>query len=328
MPDYFVFGGCLRSDLTFPELGHAHGRTPNWVLHLGTLSRSGDAEVVSDVELSATCRIRLTRGDGWFRYFHSCTGSFEVFAEGRRILFEPAPNGNLDGARADFVSRVLLYCVDHASITWLHGSAVRIGGGAVAFLGPSGSGKSTLALALTRGGASHICDDTLPIEAGANPVIWPSDDIIRLCSDSRARLASSAGAIRRESDGKFVMTRREVAFAQSASASDSPANDRCPLDAIYVLNSAESAQSGAAVSRRLVSPTAAVPVLMQHLKLGPVVSREDPARLVKQLGAIVRSVPVYELTVSRDWSVVGEVVERVIAWHAHTSVPESLLISA
>ena len=134
MPDYFVFGGCLRSDLTFPELTHAHGRAPNWVLHRGTLSRNSDAEVISDVEHSPRCRIRLTRGDGWFRYFHSCTGSFEVFADGRRILFEPAKHGDLDRARADFVSRLLPYCVDHTSITWLHGSAVRIDEGAVSFL--------------------------------------------------------------------------------------------------------------------------------------------------------------------------------------------------
>ncbi len=328
MPDYFVFGGCLRSELTFPELTHAQGRTPNWMLRQGTLSRNVDAEVLSDVELSPTCRIRFTRGDGWFRYSHSCTGSFEVFAEGRRILFEPAAHGDLDGARADFVSRVLLYCVDHASITWLHGSAVRIADGAVAFLGPSGSGKSTLALALTRGGADHLCDDTLPVEASPNPVIWPSDDIIRLCSDSRTRLASSASAIRRESDGKFVMTRRDFGSAQPSSASDAPDKARCPLNAIYVLNSSESAQRGPAVSRRLLSPTAAVPVLMRHLKLGPVVTREDPARLVKQLGAIVQAVPVYELTVARDWSVVDEVVERVLGWHAQTIGLQKQLDSA
>jgi energy-coupling factor transporter ATP-binding protein EcfA2 len=328
MPDYFVFGGCLRSEITFPELTHAQGRVPNWVLHKGTLSRSGDAEVVSDVELSPKCRIRLTCGDGWFRYSHSCTGSFEVFANGRRILFEPAEHGSLDGARADFVSRVLLYCLDHTSIAWLHGSAVRIGEGAVAFLGSSGSGKSTMALALARAGADHICDDTLPVEAGANPVVWPSDDIIRLCSDSRTQLASSASAIRRESDGKFVMTRREVASGQSSSASAAADDARCPLEAIYVLTPDESSQSGPIVSRRLVSPTTAVAVLMQHLKLRPVVNREDPVRLVKQLGAIVRAIPVYELTVSRDWSVVGEMAERVIAWHAQPSASQSQRISA
>ena len=126
MPDYFVFGGCLRSELTFPELTQAHGRAPDWFLRIGTLSRNDDAEVLSDVELSSTCRIRLTRGDGWFRYSHSCSGSFDVFAEGKRIFFEPAAHGDLNGARADFISRILLYCVDHTSITWLHGSAVGI----------------------------------------------------------------------------------------------------------------------------------------------------------------------------------------------------------
>src|ERR1700730_2213980 len=237
MPDYFIFGGCLRSELSFPELTETRDRKPDWTLRLGTLPRTDDTEVLSDVELSSTCRIRLTRGDGWFRYTHSCTGSFEVFAGGRRILFEPSAKANLDGARTDFISRVLLHCVDHASITWLHGSAVRIGGAAVAFLGASGSGKSTLALALARGGADHICDDTLPVEAGPTPLIWPSDDIIRLCSDTRTRLASSASAIRRESDGKFVLTRRSVGSPQASSVSDGSGDARSPLSAIYLLNS-------------------------------------------------------------------------------------------
>ena len=118
MPDYSIFGGCLRSDLIFPELAHATDRTPpDWMLRLGKLSKNGDAEVLSDAELSPTCRIRLIRGDGWFRYSHSCTGSFEVFADGRRILVELAVNGDINGARADFVSRVLPYCVDHKWIT-------------------------------------------------------------------------------------------------------------------------------------------------------------------------------------------------------------------
>jgi hypothetical protein len=315
MPDYFVFGGCLRSELSFPELAESRGRTPNWTLRLGKLSTAADAEVLSDVELSSTCRIRLTRGNGWFRYQHSCTGSFEVFAEGRRIIFEPARNGDLDGARADFVSRVLLYCVDHSAITWLHGSAVRIGESAVAFLGPSGSGKSTLALALARGGAQHICDDTLPVEAGPTPVVWPSDGIIRLCSDSRSRLAASASAIRRESDGKFVMTRRGAETCEDPSVSDGPGSVRCPLAAIYLLTPGEHEESDGAVTRRSMKPTLAVAALMPHLKLGPVVRREDPARLVRQLGAIANAIPVFQLRVSRDWSAVDSVVETMIGWH-------------
>jgi len=332
MPDYFVFGGCLRSELTFPELTPAQGRAPNWILRMGTLAHNEDAEVLSDTELSPTSRIRVTAGAGWFRYSHSRTGSFEVFADGRRILFEPADHGDLDGARADFILRVLPYCVDHASITWLQGSAVRIGSAAVAFLGPSGSGKSTLALALTRGGADHICDDTLAVEAGVDPVIWPSDDVIRLCSDARGRLASSARAIRCESDGKFVLTRREVGAPASSFAAEASGKPRFPLSAIYVLSAKDSCTSDPDASRQLISPTAAVSTLLQHLKLGPVITREAPARLLNQLCAIVHAVPFYELTVSHDWSLVGDVVERVTAWHAHSVAQpvglQSELISA
>jgi hypothetical protein len=328
MPDYFVFGGCLRSELSFPELAETRGRAPNWTLRLGTLSQPRNAEVLSDVELSSTCRIRLTTGDGWFRYDHSCTGAFEVFAEGRRILFEPSAKGDLNGARADFVSRVLLYCVDHTAITWLHGSAVRIGGSAVAFLGPSGAGKSTLALALAQGGAEHICDDTLPVDTTATPVVWPSDGIIRLCSDSRSRLAASESAIRRESDGKFVMSRRAAGSTESPSTLGEPASLRCPLAAIYVLTPDERVGSEAAVTRTVMKPTSAVAALMPHLKLGPVVRREDPARLVKQLGAIANAVPVFQLRVSRDWSAVDNVVETMLAWHTAGTAAARALVPA
>ena len=109
MPDYFVFGGCLRSELTFPELTPAQGRAPNWILRMGTLAHNEDAEVLSDTELSPTSRIRVTAGAGWFRYSHSRTGSFEVFADGRRILFEPADHGDLDGARADFIFAICVF---------------------------------------------------------------------------------------------------------------------------------------------------------------------------------------------------------------------------
>jgi hypothetical protein len=316
MPDYFVFGGCLRSELRFPELTETRGRTPNWTLRVGTLSRNEGGELLSTVELSSTCRIRLTRGEGWLRYAHSCTGTFEVFAEGRRILFEPSPKCDLGGARTDFVARVLLHCVDHAAVTWLHGSAVRIGNGAIAFLGPSGAGKSTLALALARAGAEHICDDTLPIEAGPRPVVWPSDHTIRLCSDSKGRLAALATATRRESDGKFVLTRGAFSAADVALASEAPGAGRAPLAAVYLLDPTEASVSPESVTRRAVPPTSAIPAMMRHLKLGLVVRPEDPARVIRHLGAIASSVPVFELRVSHDWTVVDEVVAHVLAWHA------------
>lgn len=316
MPDYFVFGGCLRSELPFPELAEAHGRTPDWTLSVGKLPPDDGAEVLSDAALSRTCHVRLTRRGGALRYAHSCAGTFEVSADGRHIAFEPMFGGDLNTARTDFVARILLHCVDRGGVTWLHGSAVRIAGSALGFLGPSGVGKSTLALALSRAGADHICDDTLPVEVAARPMVWPSDHVIRLRGDSRRRLASQANAIRRESDGKFVLTGGALSSGEtSPSASDA---DRTPLGALYLLHPvavADSSSTVAHAARRLLAPRAAVPALMQHIKLGPVVRAEDPVQLMQQLGAIAGSVPVYELRITRKWSVVDQVVEQLLAWH-------------
>jgi hypothetical protein len=55
---------------------------------------------------------------------------------------------------------------------------------------------------------------------------------------------------------------------------------------------------------------------MQHLKLGPVIRPEDPARMMQQLGAIVRAIPIYGLRVTKNWEVIDEVVAQVIAWHS------------
>lgn len=112
------------------------------------------------------------------------------------------------------------------------------------------------------------------------------------------------------------MTRRDVGVSQFAAAADVAESARYPLNAIYLLYVDDPSSAAAAVSRQLMSPTEAVPALMQHLKLGAVMSREDPGRLVKQVAAIVREVPVYELRIAHDWAVVGQVVERVSAWHA------------
>lgn len=319
MPDYFVFGGCLRSELPFPELAETRGRNPDWTLSVGKLPPDEGAEVLSDAALSRTCRVRLTRRDTSFRYAHSCTGAFEVSADGRQIAFEPASGGDLNTARTDFVARVLLYCVDRGGVMWLHGSAVRIAGSAVAFLGPSGAGKSTLALALARAGGEHICDDTLPVEVAPEPIVWPSDHVIRLRPDSRRRFASRASAIRRESDGKFVLTQDALSSNDMAQSRGEPGAERARLRTLYLLNPVATAESSRTsdshVARRLLPPRAAVPALMQHIKLGPVVRAEDPVQLMQQLGTIARSVPVFELRVTRNWTVVDQVVAQLMAWH-------------
>ena len=313
MPDYFIFGGCLRSELEFPELAAAHDQTPTWTLHLGDLPPFDGAEVLSDMHPTATCRTQLARRGDTYRYSHSCSGEFEIAADGRTIVFAPASGGSLDIARTDLVARVLLHCVDRGDVSWLHGSAVAVDGTAIAFLAPSGAGKSTLALALARAGAHHVCDDTLPVETSGAPAVWPSDHTLRLRTDSRERLAPAEPAVRRQSDGKFVLTHEALGTGARASRAG-----RLPLGALYLLTPVIGAtcdDEGAAVSRRRIPPTQAVALLMQHIRLGLVVRAGAPALTMQRLAALARTVPVYELRVTRDWSRLGDVASTLIAWH-------------
>lgn len=322
MPDYFVFGDCLRSELPFPELAESRGREPRWTLKVACLPHDEGGELVSDSQLSSSCRIRISRHNGRLRFFHSCAGTFELSADGSEIVFDAERAADANAARTDLVARLLLMGADHDHVTWLHGSAVRVGESAIAFIGASGAGKSTLALALARAGAQHICDDALPIEQGDPPMVWASDHIIRLRSDSKWRLASNAEAVRRESDGKFVVTRGAIGSGDLRDASGIHSDSRAPLAALYLLSPfvpASSRSPETSITRRLIPPRTALPLLIQHLKLGAVVQPEYPVTTMKQLGAIVGSVPVFELGIARSWSAIDVAVGRIIDWHRATA---------
>jgi energy-coupling factor transporter ATP-binding protein EcfA2 len=324
MPDYFVFGDCLRSELPFPELAESRGREPKWTLKLASLPSDAGGELLSDSQLSSTCRIRISRCNGRLRFFHSCAGTFELSPDGSEILFDAERAADTNAARSDLVARLLLMCANHEDVTWLHASAVRVGESAIAFVGPSGAGKSTLAVALAKAGAKHICDDALPIEKGDPPMVWASDHIIRLRSDSKWRLASQAEAVRRESDGKFVVTHDAIRSGAARDGSPLSAESRAPLAALYLLAPfapQPSQTSEALITRRLIPPRVALPLLIQHLKLGAMVRPEYPASTMQQLGAIVASVPVFELKIARSWSVIDASVAQIIDWHGETVLP-------
>lgn len=324
MPDYFVFGNCLRSELPFPELAESRGREPKWNLKLASLPSDVGGELLSDSQLSSTCHIRISRNKGRLRFFHSCAGTFELSPDGSEILFDAERAVDTNAARSDLVARLLLMCANHDDVTWLHGSAVRLGESAIAFVGPSGAGKSTLAVALAKAGATHICDDALPIEKGDPPMVWASDHIIRLRGDSKARLASHAEAVRRESDGKFVVTHDAMRAVATADESLASAESRIPLAALYVLApfaSQPSRTAEAPITRRLIPPRVAVPLMIKHLKLGAIVRPEYPASTMHQLGAILASVPVFELRITRSWSEIDASVAQIIEWHSETVLP-------
>jgi hypothetical protein len=85
----------------------------------------------------------------------------------REILVEPAENAQNEEIRAYLLSPVFSALCHQAGMYALHGSAVRVGDGVVAFLGNTRAGKSTLAAGLAQRGYSVIADDICLLDARA-----------------------------------------------------------------------------------------------------------------------------------------------------------------
>jgi hypothetical protein len=78
---------------------------------------------------------------------------------GREVLVQPDPGAQPDDIRAYLLSPIFSTLCHQAGMYSLHGSAVRVGTGVVAFLGNSGAGKSTLAASLAQRGYTVVADD-------------------------------------------------------------------------------------------------------------------------------------------------------------------------
>jgi hypothetical protein len=309
MYQYALFGHHLRSELLFPELVPVVGGGPHWTFKFANHSDPSQEVVLHEEELSATCRMRVSRVGARYRYAHSCTGSFEVSPDGRDVTFSAAADCSHDAVRLDLLARVLPLALMRGGLVCLHGSAVAWRDRAIALLGPKGSGKSTLALAATRAGAQHLSDDVLPIELDPVPLALPGDHTMRLNEDSTHHLSLSASdACRRTLDGKQLFTRpRAEALGVRPTR----------LAAIYLVSPMHApVQSPTpAVQRRRLADVRAVPALLPHNKIGALLRGEAAGAMLGGMAQLAMRVPIYELSVARDWSRLDEAVAQLRSWH-------------
>ncbi len=119
---------------------------------------------------------------------------FLLAQDGGRIQAWPVPGVSDATLQHLYLNQVLPLALSKQGKLVLHGSAVEIGGGGVAFIGASGRGKSTLAASFAASGFRFLTDDGLLVEPdGGGYRILPSHPSIRLWQDSEAALVG-AGA--------------------------------------------------------------------------------------------------------------------------------------
>jgi hypothetical protein len=311
MPDYALFGGYLRSELTFPQFRPVDVSTPTWTLRIDrTRTTLGDAELLGDFD-AVVRRLQIyRRGAGYRIQYSDALGYFDISANGGEITWCPDGEGDVELARFAVIGRILPMALHSSGVLCLHASAVVVGDQAVAFLAPSTYGKSTLAMACARSGGRLLADDALPIYPGPPVMAGPGVHNVRLRDDSAERFGGDEISGERGRGGKLVvelMPGEQVAF------------DRVPLGALYLLQPVASITDGSAVRRTATPAVPAALSVVSHLKLGSELGKADSAVNFDRAVRVTRNVPVYTLSVVRDLDRIGEVVAQLAKWHSEST---------
>lgn len=316
MPDYSIFGGCFHSELPFPELPPHPGGIANWTLRVvASPPLGGSGTLVGEDRISDSLHIRLFRLSEGFRLAYTDTGTFDIPDGGAEIFWCPGPEADDEAARLDVIGYGFATVFHAAGTLCLHGSAVGLPSGGVAFVAPKLHGKSTLAHALVDAGARLATDDALPVSIGNPPMMRPGIHQIRLRSDSAARLINSSVPVRAGYGGKHVVTDINAEHL---------VHGELPLLAIYVLAPVRADGSTPAVERHLLSPVEATVHLVRQNKGGLLLGKSESPVVLQRAAALSRGVPVYRLQVARDFERLPDVVEQLLQWHgAAAPIPAS-----
>lgn len=150
--------------------------------------------------------------------------------DGAEVIIQPAAGSHELDIRGYLLSNMFAVLCHQRRLLPLHASAVKMGGGAVAFLADSGAGKSTLAGFLASRGYPLVADDIclLDPDSSADERVIPVAPWLKLWPSALEVLGHDASA--------FSQTfTDEDKFRVPTLASAAVENGRLPLNAIVIL---------------------------------------------------------------------------------------------
>jgi len=320
MNTYQVFGGVLRSELEFPELDGATRGEADWTLTVSFTAAPdvGAGEPLGEDKVDQGVMVRSYAMPTGFRLVYDDTGVFDVSADGREIRWYRPDSADVEAGRLDVLGRVLALALHASGWLSLHGSAVALSDGAVAFLAPKGNGKSTLAFALMRAGAALMTDDTVVIGSGDPATVRPGVQSVRLFRDSADWLSAPA-PIAGTSDVKAT-------FGQLSE--DARRLTRAPLAALYLLESVPAGTINEPLERRRIEGPDAVLGLLGQTKIGALLGGTEAPGVFAAVVALAEGCPIYRLRVTRDYERLGIVVDCIMKWHGGVGARATALESS
>lgn len=148
---------------------------------------------------------RRASGAVWTKFYRSADhyllrfpglADFHVSEQGTEIAVYPVPGAPRRTLEHLYANQVLPLALSRQRKLVLHGSAIEVDGGAVAFVGVSGSGKSTLAASFGTDGFRFLTDYGLRLEEDDDGyVVVPHRPSIGLRNDAHKALVEAAATV-------------------------------------------------------------------------------------------------------------------------------------
>jgi hypothetical protein len=242
------------------------------------------------------------RGRGGYLVRFQGLVDFEITGSGTDVTVHTVPGTTPETAEHLYRNQALPLALSLQMVLVLHGSAVEIGSGAVAFIGASGKGKSTLAASFSSNGYRFLSDDGLLIDRSSTGfVIRPSHASLRLWDDSLDALAD-----------RTEKTAPPISYSPKARILAGEKFAFCPdpraLHRVFFLGDG----NATSVSIAPVSSQNAVVHMLRHCFLLGVDERELLAHNFRQLAELSRLPIYFTLDYPRRYDVLTGVREAVI----------------
>ena len=171
MFSYFAYGLGIHSNIAIPELMPA--QVPCDV----QINIDSNAQIPAEVPNNQHY-LKITHEEAIL--FDKNIGVF-ILDNGCKITAIPIHNVEDSRVRLYIIGTVLAILLYQRGLFVLHGSAVEVDGGAVAFIGPSGWGKSSITAALNAKGHHIIGDDVVPLSVEKNTMnVFPGFPQLKL----------------------------------------------------------------------------------------------------------------------------------------------------
>jgi len=308
---YRVWELILASNVPLPELRHVHGDEPDCAFQLLPGQGPGSAgcdwfhqQLLPDGEIWLSF---ARQGSGYLLRFPSLA-DFLVSGDGREIRCYPLSSIPLNTIRHLLLDHVIPLVMTMQRRVGLHGAAVVVPDGAIAFIGETGRGKSTLTGSFIQQGFPQLTDDCLFLkERGGQFFGLPSYPGLRLWPD----VISALFGHEIELSQVTHYTEKKRLALDNAGLPFCP--DLVPLRRAYVLAPPEEVGDRSSITMTPLFPRDALMELVKHAYRLDIADRQALGQEFEILARVAALLPLYRLSFPRDFSLLPAVRDAILA---------------